>query len=253
MSSGPSLPSAPAPAYQYANVPAADSAAFSGMQNLPNYAAQNYPQVQSAVNNVTSGAYGAPQIQGAGNTAINAANSVVPYATAALNTGFDPQNANYNAGLTNTTQTAAVNNAANGVSGTPYGAGVTNAADNSFNLDWQKNLLANQATGASTATGLLGAQNAGATTGANLLTGVPNESLNALSALNTAGGQATGVSQTMIQDLLSYLSGGTSAANAATGQYSAEASAALGQQNANNQGLAGLGSLAGNALGFLLP
>ena len=250
MSSGPSLPSAPAPAYQYANVPAADSAAFSGMQNLPNYAAQNYPQVQSAVNNVTSGAYGAPQIQGAGNTAINAANSVVPYATAALNTGFDPQNANYNAGLTNTTQTAAVNNAANGVSGTPYGAGVTNAADNSFNLAWQQQELQRQQTGAQTAEGLLAQQNSGATTGANLLTGVANENLNALSSLNTAGNQATAVDQQQIQDFLAYLSGGTSASNAATSQYSAESSAALGQQQLTDQGLSGLGSLLGMFLGF---
>ena len=252
MSSGPSLPSNPTPAYQYQSMPTADTGAISGTQNLPNYAQQNYPQFQSTVNNVTSGAYGAPAIQGAGNAAITSANSLVPYATQALNTGFDPQNANYNAQFQQNQQQAGANAAANGVAGTPYGAGVTNAADNSFNLAWQQQQLQNQQTGAGTAATLLGQQNAGATSGANLLTSVPNNSLSALSALNTAGGQATGVDQQVIQDFLSYLSGGTGAANAATSQYSAEANASLGQQGVNNQQLAGLGSLGGNLLGMFL-
>ena len=252
MSSGPSLPAAPTPAYQYQGMSQADTGALSGAQNLTNYAQQNYPQFQSAVNNVTSGAYGAPQIQNAGNTAISAGNSVVPYATQALQTGFDPQNAAYNQGFAQQNQQSAVNNAANGVSGSPYAAGVQNAGDQAYNLAWQKQQLANQQAGANTATGLLGAQNAGASTGANLLTSIPQAQLGALSALNTAGGQSTAVQQQTVQDLLSYLSGGTSANNAATNQYSAQANAALGQQGINNQGLAGLGQLGGTLLGAFL-
>lgn len=250
MSSGPSMPGNQTPAYQYQNMSGADTGAYSGTQNLPNYAQQNYPQFQTATNNVTSGAYGAPAIQGAGNTAITAGNSLVPYATQTLNTAFDPQNANYNAQFNQQQQQTGANNAANGVAGTPYGAGVTNQADNSFNLAWQQQQLQNQQTGANTASTLLNQQANSGTAGSNLLTGAANENLSALSALNTAGGQATGVDQQMIQDFLSYLSGGTSATNAATGQYSAQANASLGQQGVNNQGLSGLGSLAGMFLGF---
>ena len=251
MSSGASLPSNPTPAYQYQSQSTADTGAIQGTQNLPNYAQQNYPQFQSATNNITSGAYGASQIQGAGNTAISSGNSLVPYATQALQTGFDPQNAQYNAQFNQNQQQTAANAAANGVAGTPYGAGVTNAADNSFNLAWQQQQLQNQQTGANTANSLLNQQNQGATTGSNLLTGVANENLNALSSLNTAGNQATAVDQQQIQDFLSYLSGGTSASNAATSQYSAEADAALGQQKLNDAGLAGLGDLGGNILSSL--
>lgn len=249
MSSGPNLPNNPSPAYQYASPGTADAGALSGTQNLPNYAQQNYPQVQAATQNITSGAYGAPAIQGAGNAAINAGNSVVPYATQALNAGFDPQNQAYNTGRQVNDQTTAVNNAANGVSGSPYAAGVANTSDQNFDLNWQNQMLQRQQAGAGTAEGLLGTQGNSATTGANLLTGAANNPLSALSSLNSAGGQATGVDQTMIQDFLSYLTGGTSASNAATGQYSAEANAALGQQGVTNSGLGGLGSLAGSLLG----
>jgi hypothetical protein len=250
MSGGPSLPANPTPAYQYPNMGTAASGALTGTQQLPNYAQQNYPQFQSATNNITSGAYGAPQIQGAGNTAISSGNSLVPYATQALQTGFDPQNAQYNAQFGQQQQQTGANAAANGVAGTPYGAGVTNAADNEFNLAWQQQELQRQQTGASTANSLLNQQNQGATTGSNLLTGAANENLTGLTALNNAGSAATGVDQQMIQDFLAYLSGGTSASNAATNQYSAESSAALGQQGLNMQGLSGLGSLAGMFLDF---
>ena len=252
MSSGPSLPSNPTPAYQFQGMGQADTGALSGTQNLPNYAAQNYPQFQQQVGQVTSGAYGAPQIQGAGNTAINAGNSLVPYATQSLQTGFDPNNAQFNQQFGQQQQQQQVNNAANGVGGTPYAAGVSNAADQAFDLNWQNQQLQRQQTGANTATGLLTGQNQGAQTGAGLLQSVPNESLSALGALNTAGGQATGVNQQIVQDLLAYLQGGTGASSAATGQYSAEANASLGQQGINNQGLAGLGQLAGTAGMFLL-
>lgn len=249
MSSGPSLPANPTPAYQYQGMQQADAGALSGAQNLTNYAAQNYPQFQNVVGGVTSGAYGAPQIQNAGNIALSAGNSLVPYATQALQTGFDPQNALYNQAFTQQNQQSAVNNAANGVAGSPYAAGVQNAGDQAFNLAWQNAQLGRQQQGANTAAGLIDTQNRAGGAGATLLQSVPNESMQALNALNQSGAQATGVQQQTVQDLLQYLAGGTAATNAATGQYSAEANAALGQQGINNQGLSGLGSLVGTLLG----
>ena len=218
MSSGPAMPQAGAPAYQYQGMQQADQGALSGAQNLTNYAQQNMPQFQQTVGNVTSGAYGAPQIQGAGNTALQAGNSLVPYATQAVQTGFDPQNAQYNQAFSQQNQQSAVNNAANGVAGSPYAAGVQNQGDQNFNLAWQQQQLQRQQQGAQTAEGLLGQQTQGAQTGAGLLTSVPQTQIGALGALNQAGSQATGVQQQTVQDLLSYLQGGTSATNAATGQ-----------------------------------
>ena len=248
---GSSLPANPSPAFQYPGQGQAASGALGGAQSLPNYAAANYPQFQSAVGSVTSGAYGAPAIQGAGNTAISAGNSLVPYATQSLQTGFDPQNALYKQQQQQNTDQTRATEAAQGVAGTPYGAGVENSSNNNFNLQWQNNQLARQQQAAGTAEGLLAGQNAGATTGAGLLQSIPNEKLAALGALNSAGGAATGVNQQQIQDFLAYLQGGTSATSAGTGQYSAEANASLGQQGIDNQGLAGFGQLAGNLLPLL--
>lgn len=254
MSSGPSLPANPTPAYQYQSQPTADAGAIGQTNNLANtnYAAQNYPQVQAAVGNVTSGAYGAPQIQGAGNTAINAGNSLVPFATQTLNTGFDPQNALYAKQQQQNTDQTRATEAAQGVAGTPYGAGVENNSNQNFNLNWQNQQLQRQQQAASTASTLLGQQASSGTTGSNLLTSVPQTQLGALSSLNAAGGAANNNTQQVIQDFLAYLQGGTGAANAGTSQYSAESSASLGQQQINNQALSGLGSLGGNLLDFAM-
>lgn len=304
----PTLPAAPqignapalpnlTPSHQYGQQGAADQGAISGIQGLSglNYAQQNYPQFQQATGNITSGAYGAPQIQGGGNTSIAAGNSLVPFANQTLQTAFDPQSALYDQQRQlNTDQTRATS-ATQGVAGTPYGAGVENKSNQDFNLAWQNAQLARQAQGASTAEGLIGQQGQSATTGANLLTGAAQTPLNALSQLNAAGGQTSAVPQQAISDFLAYLQGGTGASQAATGQYaakagaglgsytgqadaltnlfnaisgqgtnlfsaesgaqtglySAESSAALGQQQQNNAGLVGLGSLAGSGLGWL--
>ena len=252
MSGGAQLPGNPQQAYEFANMGGADKGAFGGTQNLTNYAAQNYGQFQDIAHQVMSGGAGAGAINNAGNTAIQAGNSLVPYATQSLQAAYDPQNANYNHQFQQQNQQSAVNNAANGASGTPYAAGVQNAGDQNFNLNWQNQQLQRQQQGAQTADALLAQQGQSAQTGANLLQSVPNEKFMALNALNTAGGQATGVDQTMIQDFLSYLTGGTGATNAATNQYSALANAALTNQQQQNQGLSGLGQLGGTLLGMFM-
>lgn len=253
MSSGPSLPNDPQPAFQYPGQGQAAQGALQGAQQLPNLAGQNYGQFKNVAKDVTSGAYGAPQIQGAGQTAIAAGNSLVPYATQTLQMGFDPQQQLYNQLFQQNTDQTRATEGAQGVSGTPYGAGVESNSNQNFNLNWQNAQLGRQQTAAGTAEGLLGQQGQSAQTGANLLSGIPANALSALSQLNTAGGQAAAVPQMKIQDLLAYLSGGTGASNAATSQYSAESSAALGQQQIDDQGLAGLGKLGGGLLNWAFP
>ena len=120
---------------------------------------------------------------------------------------------------------------------TPYGAGVVDQNNQLFDINWQNQQLARQGQGANNAATLIGAGSTGATSGTSVGQSVPGFSNQQV--------------QQQIADFLAYLQGGTGAANAATSQYGAESSAALGQQTATNQGLAGFGQLGGTLLGGL--
>ena len=221
MSSGPSLPANPTPAYSFANQPAADQGAFTGITQF----GQNASNINSA--------YNAAGDNAAGTSLVNSGTAMLPYASQALQTGFDPQNALYAQQFQQQQDQTNASNAQNGVSGTPYGAEIANDQNQKFDINWQNQQLARQNTAANTAGTLTGA-------GGNAV----------------AGGTAVGQSvaqlpqaqlQQTIQDFLSYLQGGTSATNAGTSQYSAEAQASLGQQKQDASSLSGLGNLAGNA------
>ena len=96
----------------------------------------------------------------------------------------------------------------------------------------------------------LGRQATAAGTASTLGSTAANEATSGTSVGQSVPAFNTSQQQQAIQDFLAYLQGGTGASNAATGQYSAEASAALGQQAVNNQALGGLGSLLGSGLKF---
>lgn len=219
MSGGASLPTAPSQAYTFQNQPGADTGAFAGIGGINTNPNAGYSSGLSTL---------------AGTNLTNAANQILPLINQTAQTAYDPQQALYaKLQQQNQDQTNAIN-AQSGVAATPYGAGLGALSNQNFNLDWQNAQLGRQQTGANTIAQLLGAAGQGATTGTNIGQSV-----------STFNNQAL---QQQIADYLAYLGGGTSATNAATGQYGAESSAALQNQQLSNQAFGGLGQLGGTLL-----
>ena len=217
--SGSTEPTPPVP-YGFKSSPQADTGAISGTSALPsNVQSQSgyVPSQTTAAGNYLSSSTQGLNLPGA--------------AQQTLNTAYDPQNALYAQQYQLNQDQANVVNAQNGVSGTPYGAGVVNQADTNFNIDWQNAQLQRQATGAQTAATDVGTNIAGVTAGQGLSQG--------------AGLYSQGLDQTQIQDFLSYLSGGTSASNAQTGLYQAGVQAQQVQNQSNSALYGGIGQLAG--------
>lgn len=217
MSSGGSLPSNPTPAYQFQNQPAADQSAFGGINT----------QAQTTGN--SNALYNSGAATQLGSNLTTGAQTPLSYQSQALATGFDPQNALYAQGFQQQQDQTNASNAMNGVAGTPYGAGIASQNNQNFNINWQNQQLGRQSQAANTSQTLGNQAASQGSVGTALGQSVPQFS--------------TGQQQQTIQDFLSYLQGGTSATNAGTSQYSAEANAALQQQQINNNGLMGLGNL----------
>lgn len=104
---------------------------------------------------------GASALQGLGNYG-------AAFAPAALNAGFDPQNAMYGRLFQQNQDQSNAINAQNGVAGTPYGAGLATQSNQNFNTDWLYNLLQRQGQGASTYGSLLNTSGQGYSGAANL-------------------------------------------------------------------------------------
>lgn len=180
---------------------------------------------------------GASNLQGMGNT-------LVPYASQILQTGFDPQNALYNRTQQQITDQANAQNAMSGLSGSPYGAGVANQASQNFNIDWQNQQESRQAQALSAYGGAIsstGAAYSGAqgladqglntlqTTGQLPYQTYQGQGQNNIAALNSLAAGYTAAQQpteNLINNYNSYLQLGQSA----TGQ------ALQGQQQGFNQG-----------------
>ena len=220
---GASLPPNPTPAYQPKQQGAADTGAFSGTTQL---------------NTNPNASYNAGASTQAGSNTVTTANSLLPGVGQIMSTAFDPQQALFAQMYQQQQDQSNVTNAQNGVAGTPYGAGLVNQNNQNFDINWQNNELQRMATGASAAGGLLNAAGTGAMTGTQV----------GQSPIAFSNAQK----QQQIADYLAYMSQGTSASNAATGQYSAEAQAAIDNQQLQNQSTAGLGSLAGNIFGDMM-
>jgi hypothetical protein len=214
-----------------------------------------YPNTGGAANNAFSGAGGltgpANAAYGSGQNALQAGQNtwdvLAPFASPALQAGFDPQQALYQRTLQQVQDQTNAQNAMSGVASTPYGASLANQANSHFNIDWQNQQLQRQQMGAQTAEGLLGA-------GTN--------ALNAGTSANQAGLQlGSGITQQQIADFLAYLGQNTANSSAFTGAVNNTYAGALGGAGLNNQaaqqsnasslaGLSGLGSLFGSALKF---
>jgi len=189
--------------------------------------------VQTAAN-AAGQQYAALGTQGAGvATGLNqGAMTLLPYVSQVENTAMDPQNALYNRTLQQVQDQANVSNAQNGLTGSPYGAGTSNAATSNFNIDWQNNQLARQTQGvnaAATGLGAVGAagnnaQNIGTAAAANtgMAGAAPNAAyisnlanmLNALNSYGTSQTAANNNTQTAQQDFQQYLGLGATQANA---------------------------------------
>jgi hypothetical protein len=235
------VPQAP-PVYQPTGAAGADQGVQGGIANL----AGSVPGANAAVNYLYNNPGAPGAVQGAntagllgqaaglqdftqGGNLTNVGNSIVPYATAALNTGFDPMGNVYKQDFQqNTDQTRALLEA-RGIDSTPYGAGVEAQSNLNFNTNWENNLLNRETAGASTASNLLNTSASDITGGANLSGQAPgtyyggavlpyqtaqNIGTNQLGAL--AGGQA--IQQAPISDWQTYLNYVNQAAGVGTQQ-----------------------------------
>lgn len=104
---------------------------------------------------------GASAMNGAGNAGLSAA-------LAALQTGFDPQQALYNRTQQQTLDQANAAAAMYGLGSSPYGAGVTGQTMSNFNIDWQNAQLARQLSALSGYTSAAAGAGNDFATGANL-------------------------------------------------------------------------------------
>jgi hypothetical protein len=231
------VPQAP-PAYQLTAAPQTDQALQGATTTLANSTVPGAINASNLIANnpgagqLTTGAGTAANIGTAagtnqflqGGNLVNTGNSLVPYATAALNQGFNTENAVYNQQFQQQTDQTRALLEARGIDNTPYGAGVEAQTDINFNNAWQLQQLQNQATGAQTANTLLGLQGSDVTQGTNLqatgsntyatAAGLPYNAYNTIGTNTLAGyGASSSLQQQPIQDYLAYLS----AANAASG------------------------------------
>jgi hypothetical protein len=234
-----------APVYQPTGQAAADQNLQSAIQGQQGAVPQANQAVQNLYNNPGAGAAqaGANVAGGLGEMAglsqfgqgqnlTNTGNSLVPYATQALNTGFDPMGNVYNQQFQqNTDQTRALLEA-RGIDSTPYGAGVESQSNLNFNNAWEQNALQRQQTGAGTATNLLGQQMNDVTQGQNLAGQAPGTFMagasmpyNTSQTIGTnqlgALGQGQAIQQTPLQNWMQYLQLGQGAAGVATNQQNA--------------------------------
>lgn len=250
--------------YQLPNQTAAGNSAYSTIGNLAStygsLGASTLGSSQSAFNTLynnpgtlgllsgaqtgsqlgTSAALGA---YGAGNSLTSSGTSMLPYAQSIMQTAMDPQNALYAQTQGTNNQQNAANLANSGLLNSPYGQSVLGNANTNFNIDWQNNQLAREATGASAAGGLLSNAGGAINTGTGISNAAGTQYANAAalpySAYSTLGtGQNTAISSLLgnyssaqsndtqsLTNLLNYLGVGNASNAAANSLYSSEVNA----------------------------
>jgi hypothetical protein len=277
-------PTPPPPSYQLQNAGGADTGAYSGIGQLPQYNTygQSLPYAQNTFQNLYNNPYagqfqqgantaagvgwgvGGQQV-GAGSNLMSAGQSLLPYQQQILQSGFDPMQNIYNTQQQQNTDQTRAAEAARGIATTPYGAGVENQSNLLFNQAWQNNLLNRQNTAAQGA-GYLGNSagnqiNLGQNVSTLGLQTLNNAAQLPYSTANTIGGNQFGAlnqygqyganasqnPQQQIQDYLQYLGVGNQAAGVANQQYANQLTA---QQQQFNQNQA-LGKALGSSLSGL--
>jgi len=269
------------PQFQMPGLGEASGGALGGIGNLNSYNLYqpNIPQAtgitQNLVNNPYAGGYlggsvtagGLGQLQalgqyGQGQNLINTGQSLTPYAGSVLQTGFDPQQQLYQRTLATTLGQQQAANALSGVGTTPYGAGLTDANLQNFNIDWQnaqlnRQIQALQGAGGALQTGggLIGqGVNMQAAAPAQYLTAssypysayqqIGGNQLGALTNLGQFGMGASQLPQQQIADYLNYIQAGNQANQVANQNATLQAQIQNMYQGQIGQGLAGFGNLA---------
>lgn len=183
--------------YQYGGKPQSDVSA----QTQMNVLGRGNPFQNIAQGYANTAGYNSANVGGA---AIGQGQNQYSGANAVMNTAFDPQQELYKDTLQKVIDQNNAQQAARGVTMSPYGAGAMSDALSTFNTDWQNAQLTRQVQG-------LNAAGQANTIGANLgSTGVTNIN-NAGQLPYEIGQQALSNEQQSIQDWLNYLAGGTSA------------------------------------------
>jgi hypothetical protein len=178
-----------------------------------------------------------------GQNLLNQGSQLGNFGIQTLNTAFDPQQGLYNRQSVNNLNTQNAINAMSGVSGTPYGAGVTGQGQQNFNTNWLNQLLGRQATGlqaggnALTQSGALGNTGLGTilSSGQAPFSSYAQNQNTELAALSAS----LGIPQQVLQNVLPYLN---------LGQAASALSGGLG-----NTGVNQLGSGVGGVLSALGP
>jgi hypothetical protein len=241
------------PMFNMPNMSGAAGGAYSGIQGLGQYtgmanstlgnAASTYGNLynspyagmaQSGANtaagmgmNAATGAYNA------GGALTGAGVGLLPGASAIMQAGFDPQQALYNQTYGQVSNQANAQNAASGLSMTPYGASVAGSDLSNFNINWQNQQLQREATAAGAAGGLVNQAGGAINTGTGIMNAAPgqyataagmpyttqqgigNQQNQAISQYLGLGSSAQGLSNQQISDYLSYLQTGNQAGSVA--------------------------------------
>lgn len=177
---------------------------FSGAQNNPFYGGAQTGAGQVAQ---LGGPLGQSQI-GAGQQLQTLSGQLQSYAPGILQTGFDPQNALYNQQYQVNQQQQDAINAANGVAGSPYGAGLAGQSGQQFNLGWGNNQQGRELAALSGVQGLASTASGLSQAGA----GLEGQGLNTIGTSSAAPSQTYTQNQDQIAQMLNALvSGDTSA------------------------------------------
>ena len=228
-------------------------------QTMEQLIAQYMPSMNSAqMTQPTS--YSPAETSALGNFLSGNALQNAPYASQALQTGFDPQNALYTRTAQQVQDQTRSAEAAAGVAATPYGAGVESQNMSNFNLDWINQEQQRQAAGAATANSLMSAMGQEVAGGQQLAQAGPSFQTSMLSSLLGNTTTALNPQQVALSDYLSYMGQNQTAQLQASGQNIAGVSSLLdfvssmqqsggssSGKSSGGSGMSGLGSMAGKA------
>jgi hypothetical protein len=223
----------------------------------------NTPTAQQAMSGAqTAASYGpdvASDMWNVGQNAIQAGQSITPYAQQVFQTSMDPQGQLYNWLQNQNMQQTNAQNAASGVGTTPYGAAVADQSNMLFNINWQNQQLQRQIQGLQAGAGALqtgaGIEQSGTSLESQIPSFISGTSAIPYSTQSTISGTnlsdlatGTNISNIPITDLLALLTGQNQ-----TNQVANDTSrVGLAQSQIGTQQLAGLIGGGSSLLGGLL-